>query len=353
MATGTYIYDGIRISNVSSLVIRAASDGRQLSLGRNDSCTERIQIDLPIGRSSWPNNDHTETGHAQGLQESPNTNSSDELCYGFPLHVCNDHGACIGGRCECDVGYLGDNCTYRATCQQWSVVSASYTSQGCVVLNTSASNVLCECDSVASDVAVLRQDVTVPLEVFGCLDTAALTFDPQADVHDQDGCAYASPPPPLILRDLIGFYCSFLATGWITLWLVTAMFVQAIDTYRIASGTRNFHIKPPRTIRTSLLRRWLRQLWFHHGFTWVLHPWDFTRHTRYRHNLPQALLLCTMPVFALSVLLSGIYELCRRHASRPLAWKRAYPDRASQGLPCRGCARGTSCLAPPLHRHLP
>ena len=95
--------------------------------------------------------------------------------------------------------------------------------------------------------------------------------------------------------------------------MITAMVVQAIDTVRHAAGTRDFLIKPPRVARAGVLRRWSLQLWHYHSVAWLLHPMDFTRRTRYRINLPQALLLLATPWFALSLAVAIIFELCRRH----------------------------------------
>ena len=93
----------------------------------------------------------------------------------------------------------------KLTCQQWSATLERFTQTNATLLTTQQ-QVHCKCESIVGDMAVLREDVAVYLEAFGCLDTTALTFDLHADIHDDTMCVYASPPPPPILRDLIGFY---------------------------------------------------------------------------------------------------------------------------------------------------
>ena len=46
---------------------------------------------------------------------------------------CSGHGDCVRGVCECDAGYLGENCSVVATCLFWDDAgNGSWSDRGCV-----------------------------------------------------------------------------------------------------------------------------------------------------------------------------------------------------------------------------
>ena len=49
---------------------------------------------------------------------------------------CGGHGDCRRSVCECDLGFLGANCSVVATCRFWDNAAAAWSENGCVKADT-------------------------------------------------------------------------------------------------------------------------------------------------------------------------------------------------------------------------
>lgn len=305
------VADASTLSNVSALVVRASSDGLagSGSAGGGSALSlyaplpaEPIGLSVPVGEEAWPRNSAAEGARQQqeeaALQGSlsaamsaasgaaSGADEQSDACYGAPLRTCNERGACVLGHCSCEAGYLGPNCTQHASCQQWR--GGAYTADGCAVLSRGGGSMRCGCERIGStSFAVLSTDAALPLPLEGCADSSALSFDAEAVLHVAGACLYAAPPPPLLTQHVVLLTSWPLCAAWLGLWIVFAMVCECLAAGRLASGAPDTRLAKPLVRPSSLVRRYALRLWYAHSWLWVFHPFDYTRRTSLRLNLPQ------------------------------------------------------------------
>ena len=286
------------LSNVSSIILRRAADDQPLALSATNGA--RVEVRIPMSDQPWPYNaadDWTSPAHGE-------PSGAVEQCYGFPAHTCNDHGACVNGSCQCDLGYLPPNCTQRASCQQWQLsTEGSFGADGCLLLHHSEGTAICSCVGISADLSVLREDATLPLPRIGCLDSTATTFDTVAVVHDEFLCSYAPPPPPPIFQDMIGVSSMYLTGTWLAAWIIAGGVVICFESARKASGRYDTIMPDPKyeppiqlTPLRSAWRAFYRRLWRTHPLLWLFQLQHYTRRTRERINFVQAVFLLFAPI---------------------------------------------------------
>ena len=304
------------VSNLTSLALCTAIGSRPL-LANSQSATELIEITMPIGEDPWPVNSAArgaaqqqhEALEAQQQQQTQPSSSDPQACYGAPRHPCNDHGRCVRGMCLCDLSFVGENCTQRIICHQ--LHSEQFASAGCRVLARQGGTVRCGCKWLSTSFSVLKKDVAQTLPRVGCTDTEAWNFDVLAELHTNDACVYASPPPPIDASSFITVATWMLSASWMALWLLCAGVTECLAQDRHDAGRPDVRLQPPLLRPSTFARRLALRIWHSHSYLWPFHLWDFTQRTRHRLNASQALLLTIAPILATWTGLLATLELCR------------------------------------------
>ena len=106
---------------------------------------------------------------------------------------CSSHGDCVRGVCECDAGYLGENCSVVATCLFWDDAgNGSWSDRGCVKATAPTRRtdgfVHCRCNHLTDFGGVMIP--TIPEELAEFTDVELNTF-----TLDQLVGPATTPPP--------------------------------------------------------------------------------------------------------------------------------------------------------------
>lgn len=108
--------------------IEAYKNGSAVNRSAMPLCHELEEVGSGAGAAEANASDLEEVGSGSGGDVDVAV-----ACVGNCSEVgyCGAHGACVGGVCECEPGYVGAGCRVAVGCRYWDTVALHWSSEGC------------------------------------------------------------------------------------------------------------------------------------------------------------------------------------------------------------------------------